>query len=117
FPRDPRFAECANPILDLYAHGWNGRALGSRDYVISADEKTSIQARQRRHAPVPVSPRRPMRVEHEYRRRGAWAYLAAWDVRRATRAGSTSSNFTSRSGNGRSRHRMISRAWARWSTI
>jgi len=23
-----------------------------------------------------------MRVEHEYRRRGAWAYLAAWDVRR-----------------------------------
>ena len=24
-----------------------------------------------------------MRVEHEYVRRGAWAYLAAWDVRRA----------------------------------
>ncbi len=24
-----------------------------------------------------------MRVEHEYERRGAWAYLAAWDVRRA----------------------------------
>lgn len=24
-----------------------------------------------------------MRVEHEYQRKGAWAYLAAWDVRRA----------------------------------
>ncbi len=24
-----------------------------------------------------------MRVEHEYERKGAWAYLAAWDVRRA----------------------------------
>ena len=24
-----------------------------------------------------------MRVEHEYKRKGAWAYLAAWDVRRA----------------------------------
>jgi len=24
-----------------------------------------------------------MRVEHEYERCGAWAYLAAWDVRRA----------------------------------
>jgi hypothetical protein len=24
-----------------------------------------------------------MRVEHEYHRRGAWAYLAAWDVHRA----------------------------------
>ena len=24
-----------------------------------------------------------MRVEHEYERKGAWAYFAAWDVRRA----------------------------------
>jgi transposase len=51
--------------------------------VISADEKTSIQARERRHAPAPVAPGQPQRVEHEYRRHGAWAYLAAWDVHRA----------------------------------
>jgi hypothetical protein len=87
FPRDPRFAECANPILDLYERRWNGHPLGPRDYVISADEKTSIQARQRRHAPAPVAPRRAMRVEHEYHRRGAWAYLAAWDVHRARLCG------------------------------
>ncbi len=83
FPRDPRFAECADPILDLYERRWDGRPLGPRDYVISADEKTSIQARQRRHAPAPVAPGRAMRVDHEYRRCGAWAYVAAWDVHRA----------------------------------
>ena len=83
FPRDPRFAERAGPILDLYEGRWNGRPLGPRDYVISADEKTSIQARQRCHARAPVAPGRERRVEHEYTRRGAWAYLAAWDVHRA----------------------------------
>ena len=45
FPRDPRFAERAGPILDLYHRRWEGRPSGPHDYVISADEKTSIQAR------------------------------------------------------------------------
>ncbi len=83
FPRDPRFAERAGPILDLYHSRWDGQPLGPHDYVISADEKTSIQARQRRHAPAPAAAGRAMRVEHEYHRRGAWAYIAAWDVHRA----------------------------------
>jgi hypothetical protein len=83
FPRDPRFAERAAPILDLYQRRWEDRPLGPHDYVMSADEKTSIQARERRHAPAPVAPGQPLRVEHEYRRHGAWAYLAAWDVHRA----------------------------------
>jgi hypothetical protein len=48
FPRDPRFAERAGPILDLYGRRWEGRPLGPHDYVLSADEKTSIQARERR---------------------------------------------------------------------
>ena len=50
--------------------------------MISADEKTSIQARTAA-TPAPVAPGHPLRVEHEYRRHGAWAYLAAWDVHRA----------------------------------
>jgi hypothetical protein len=83
FPRDPLFAERAGPILDLYAGHWEGRPLGPYDSVLSADEKTSLQARQRCHAPAPVAPDQPLRVEHEYVRRGAWAYLAAWDVHRA----------------------------------
>jgi len=83
FPRDPKFAEKAGPILDLYAGQWQGKPLGDSDYVISTDEKTSIQARKRIHETTPTKPKRPMRVEHEYERKGAWAYLAAWDVRRA----------------------------------
>lgn len=83
FPRDPKFSEKAGPILDLYEGIWNGTPLQPTDYVLSADEKTSIQARQRRHRSLPPQPERPMLVETEYQRGGAWVYLAAWDVRRA----------------------------------
>jgi len=83
FPRDPDFARKAGRILDLYAGEWEGRRLHAEDFVISADEKTSIQARIRRHPPAPPRPGRAARVEHEYTRGGAWAYLAALDVHRA----------------------------------
>jgi transposase len=84
FPRDPDFAAKASPILDLYAGRWRGKALGPHDCVVSADEKTSIQARRRVHPSLPTDTHRLARIEHEYERLGAWAYLAAWDVRRAT---------------------------------
>ena len=54
----------------------------SNDYVICADEKTSIQARCRCHPTLPPGKARAMRVEHDYKRGGALAYLAAWDVHR-----------------------------------
>jgi hypothetical protein len=57
--------------------------LTPEDGVLSADEKTSIQARRRRHAPVPPQPHHGAKIEHEYKRMGAWAYLAAWDVQHA----------------------------------
>jgi hypothetical protein len=83
FPRDPHFQTKAERVLDLYQGFWEGQALGSNDYVISADEKTSIQARIRLHESLPPRPKKAMRVEFEYERGGALAYLAAWDVRRA----------------------------------
>jgi hypothetical protein len=83
FPRDPAFAVKAGRILDLYARQWEGQALAADEYVVCADEKTSIQARLRRHATLPPRPGQAARVEHEYARGGAWAYLAAWDVHRA----------------------------------
>ena len=83
FPRDPDFAEKAGRVLDLYEGRWEGEALGEGEYVISADEKTSIQARKRCHPTLPADEDRLVRVEHEYERRGALAYLAAWDVHRA----------------------------------
>lgn len=83
FPRDPDFQIKAEWVLDLYQGSWNDQALGAEDYVVSADEKTSIQARLRLHPTLPPQPRQAMRVEFEYERGGARAYLAAWDVRRA----------------------------------
>ena len=83
FPRDPDFAEKASRVLDLYEGRWEGEPLGEGEYVISADEKTSIQARGRLHRSQPTGEGRPMRVEHGYERGGALAYLAAWDVHRA----------------------------------
>jgi hypothetical protein len=83
FPRDPNFAANAGPVLDLYERIWEGAPLGANDFVISADEKTSIQARRRKQPTLPPGPNRPIRVEHEYFREGTWTYLAAWDVHRA----------------------------------
>ena len=65
FPRDPRFAEKAGPILDLYAGRWHGQPLGPKDHILSADEKTSIQARIRCHPTLPPAPGRPAHIEHE----------------------------------------------------
>ena len=83
FPRDPHFLELAGPILDLYACRWQGRPLWTDEYVLSADEKTSIQARRRLQSTLPPGPHQAARVEHEYERQGAVQYLAAWDVHRA----------------------------------
>ncbi len=83
FPRDPQFAEKAGRVLDLYARTWDGTVLESDEFVISADEKPSLQARRRKHPTLAPGPGRPMRIEHEYFRTGALTYLAAWDVHRA----------------------------------
>jgi len=80
--RDPDFAVKAARVLDLYAGVWDGQPLGPNDFVICADEKTSIQARCRCHPTLPPGRARAMRIEHEYERKGALAYLAAWDVHR-----------------------------------
>ena len=83
FIRDPAFRTRATPVLDLYARTYQGAALEDDEYVISADEKTSIQARCRCHPTLAPGQARAMRVNHEYHRGGALAYLAAYDVHQA----------------------------------
>lgn len=83
FPRDPDFERKAGRILDLYRGRFAGEPLRPDEHVVCADEKTSIQARARIHPGSPPAPGRVGRVEHEYERKGALAYLAAWDVHRA----------------------------------
>jgi transposase len=83
FPRDLDFTVKAERVLDLYERRWNGKKLDAGEYVISSDEKTSIQARCRCHPTLPPGKARMMRINHEYERGGALAYLAAYDVHQA----------------------------------
>ena len=83
FPRDPLFEEKAERVLDLYHGSWQGQPLRADEFVISADEKTSIQVRYRKHPTLAPQPGKRMRVEHEYQRCGSLVYIAAWDINRA----------------------------------
>jgi hypothetical protein len=70
----PDFRKKAGRVIDLYEGHWQGLPLRNDEFVISTDEKTSIQARRPIHPPLPPAPHRSMRTEHEYERMGAWAY-------------------------------------------
>lgn len=83
FPRDPNFADKAARVLDLYARTFEGVALGPNDYVISADEKSQLQALHRCHPTRPPGPGHVAQVEFEYERGGTLAYMGAYDVHRA----------------------------------
>ena len=57
--------------------------MKSAEFVIGADEQTSIQARIRKHPSLPPRPAQAARIEHEYARAGAWADMAALAAHRA----------------------------------
>jgi hypothetical protein len=84
FPRDPQFRHRGGRVLDLYEGRWEGQLLEPGDFVVCADEKPSVQARARLHPTAAAKPRGDgLLVEHEYERKGALCYLAAWDVKHA----------------------------------
>jgi hypothetical protein len=83
FPRDPHFEEKAGRVLDLYHGIWQHNPLKSNEFVISADEKTSIQVRDRKHDTLSPIAGNPMKIEHEYRRGGSLNYIAAMDINNA----------------------------------
>lgn len=83
FPAIPIFSIRPGVFWTCIIVIWNGQPLDSEEYVISADEKTSIQARHRIHETTPPKPDQAMKLEFEYERMGALAYIAAWDVHRA----------------------------------
>ena len=80
FPRDPNFAFKAGRVLDLYDRIWDRQPLTPDEFVISADEKSQLQALARHHPDLPPAPGRIRREEFEYRRGGTLAYFAAYDV-------------------------------------
>jgi transposase len=80
YPRDPDFEAKAKVILDLYQGFYQGEPLGPDDRVLSFDAKPQINARSRLHPTLPAAPGRPVRYEHEYKRKGSLALLAGLDV-------------------------------------
>lgn len=83
YRRDPKFVSKAGRALDLYARVFEGNRLRPDEYVISADEKSQLQALGRRHETSASGPGRASRYEFEYQRGGTLTYLAAWDVHHA----------------------------------
>ena len=60
--------------MDLCERVREGVPLLPTDFVISADEKTIVQAHHRKQATLPGASGRPMRVEHEDFREGVWTF-------------------------------------------
>jgi transposase len=75
-PRDAAFAASVQNICDLYT-----RDLLPCEAVLCVDEKTSLQPRPRKSPTLPAAPGLPVRVEHEYERKGALNLFAAFDTR------------------------------------
>ena len=65
-PRDAEFCRRVKNICTLYT-----RKLAPREQVLRVNEKTSLQPRTRKSPTLAARPGRPVRVEHEYERKGA----------------------------------------------
>ena len=75
-PRDADFKARVTNVIDLYT-----RPLMPFEMVLCVDEKTSLQPRTRLSPTLPARPGQPVRVEHEYQRKGALNLFAGFDTR------------------------------------
>jgi len=85
---DPQFRQKVNDICALYRRAPKGSV------VLSIDEKTGIQAIERKHADREPQPGRARRREFEYIRHGTQALIAALDVHSGRVIGSCSDRRT-----------------------
>jgi transposase len=72
---DPQFVEKATPVLDLYAQAPALQAQG--ELIVCADEKTSIQARQRVPTTKASAPGEVLQIAARYKRMGALQLFCA----------------------------------------
>lgn len=71
---DPDFEEKMLHIVDIYLHPPENAVL------LCLDEKTAIQALERKYADLPMQPGQPCRREHSYIRHGTKDLLAAFEI-------------------------------------
>jgi transposase len=74
--QDDEFRAKRDDILRVYYE------TPANEHVICVDEKSGIQALERRYADVPMTPGQPVRREFEYIRHGTLALMGAFDTRR-----------------------------------
>ncbi len=86
---DEEFREKRDDVLRLYYE------TPTNEHIICLDEKTGIQALERRYADIPMQPGRPVRREFEYIRHGTLCWMGAFDVRRGRPFGFASCDHNS----------------------
>lgn len=75
---DPDFDAKARDVTRVYREAPRRAQQGIATF--SVDEKTSIQARERKHPDLRMVPGIPQRIEHEYIRHGTLCLTAGFDV-------------------------------------
>jgi hypothetical protein len=80
---DDEFRQKRDDVLRLYYDA------PEDEHIISVDEKTSIQALERRYLDLPMGPGQCVRREYEYIRHGTLCLMGAFDVRRGKLFGFT----------------------------
>lgn len=80
---DDEFRAKRDDVLRLYYE------TPAHEHIISVDEKTSIQALERRYPDVPMRPGQVIRREFEYIRHGTLCLMGAFDIRRGKLFGFT----------------------------
>ena len=86
---DDEFREKRDDVLRLYYEA------PKNEPIVCVDQKTGIQALERRYADIAMEPGQPMRREFEYVRHGTLCWMGAFDVRRGKPFGFTSQGHDS----------------------
>lgn len=73
---DDEFRAKRDDVLHLYYDA------PASEHIVCVDEKTSIQALERRYPDIAMRPGQPVRREFEYRRHGTLCLMGAYNVRR-----------------------------------
>jgi transposase len=86
---DDEFREKRDDVLRVYYE------TPKTEHIVCVDEKTGIQALERRYADIAMKPGQPVRREFEYIRHGTLCWMGAFDVRRGKPFGFTSQRHDS----------------------
>ncbi|WP_437503846.1 IS630 family transposase [Sorangium sp. So ce1099] len=87
--QDDEFRDKRDDVLHVYYDA------PADEHIICLDEKTGLQALERRYADLPMRPGQPVRREFEYIRHGTLTLMGAFDVRRGKLFGFVSEDHNS----------------------